>query len=607
MSTPTMCDQPIYYVLLVGCLLLAVGISVAAWRRPDTRRHAARLLAGLLAVVGLWLMAYPPQRTVAEPQAEAILLTEGYQPDTLRALLGRFGARTRVWRFALGNAQPTSSDTPTVTSLTTLREQMPTLRRLHLLGRGLPAATLPSLGSVRLVQYGSASYTGFRNTHWNRTLELGQPLLLEGYFVSSATGKPNPTWVRLQVAGAARDSVRLPTGQGAFRLRYVPKTAGRLVATVLAGPSRQLQAKEPVPVEVVPPRPLRVLLLAVTPSFELKFLKNHLAARQHAVAWRAGISRGLTQTEFSNQPTTDLSRLTPALLARYDVMVTEASVLAALPAAEAQALRAAQRTAGLGVVVLAESAALPAAVPGRAEMRLVVQNSSLNRPQRINWPDAPAATALVPGTLTLAGAAQPLVTLASSGAAVVASQRIGLGNVVISTLPETYPWLLQNAPTIYESYWSRLLSAAARPVAPTTRWTLVDPWPRPHLPLSLRLAGTFPTQQPLVAGPTNTPLARLALQQDPTLPEWSTATYWPAVSGWHQLQLSGLPAQWFYVFANSDWQGPETLRRNQSAIPWLTSAAEPLPALERTEPWPVGWFFALFVAAAGFLWLEEKL
>ncbi|MDF7809855.1 hypothetical protein [Hymenobacter sp. YC55] len=602
-----MSDQSIYYVLLVGCLLLAVGVSVAAWRRPDTRRRAARLLAGLLAVAGLWLMAYPPQRTVAEPQAEAILLTDGYQPDTLRALLGRFGARTRVWRFSLSSSQPTSADTPTVSSLTTVREQMPTLRRLHLLGRGLPSAVLPALGAVRLVQHGSSPYVGFRNTHWNRTLEVGQPLLLEGYFASLAARKPGPTWVRLQVAGATRDSVRLPAGHGAFRLRYVPKTAGRMVATVSAGPSRQLLAKEPVPVEVVPTRPLRVLLLAVTPSFELKFLKNHLAARQHAVAWRAGISRGLTQTEFSNQPTTDLSRLTPTLLARYDVLVTEASALAALPAAEAQTLRAAQRTAGLGIVVLAESAALPAVVPGRTEMRLVVQNSSLNRPQRINWPDAPPASTLVPGTLTLAGVARPLVTLASSGAAVVASQRIGLGNVVISTLPETYAWLLQNASSTYESYWSRVLSAAARPAAPTTRWTLVDPWPRPQLPLPLRLSGSFPTQQPVVAGATNAPLARLPLQQDPALPEWSTTTYWPTAPGWHQLQLSGQPTQWFYVFAASDWQGPELQRRSQSAIPWLTTAAEPLPALERTEPWPVGWFFALFVLAAGFLWLEEKL
>ncbi|HEX8426464.1 hypothetical protein [Hymenobacter sp.] len=601
-----MFNQPIYYALLAGCLLLALGVSVAAWRRPNTRRRAVRLLAGWLAVAGLWLTAYPPHRTVAEPQAEAILLTNGYQPDTLRALLNRFGAHTRVWRFALGGPrQPT--DTPTIASLTTLREQMPALRRLHLVGRGLPAAALPALGPVRLVPHGPPPYTGFQSTHWNHTLELGQPLLLEGYFAASTTRRPGPTWVRLQVAGAVRDSVQLPAGRGPFRLRYVPKTAGRLVATISAGPGRQLLAKEPVPVEVVAPRPLRVLLLAVTPSFELKFLKNHLAARQHAVAWRAGISRGLTQTEFRNQSTADISRLTPALLSRYDVLVTEAGVLPTLPAAEAQALQAAQRTAGLGVIVLAEPAALPATVPGRPTVRLVLQNSSLNRPQRLNWPDAPAATAIAPGTLTLSGTARPLVTLAGSGAVVVAGQRVGLGNVVVSTLPETYPWLLQNAPATYESYWSRLLSAAVRPAAPTARWTLADPWPRPQLPLSLRLTGAFPAQQPTVLGTTNAPLARLPLHQDPALPEWSTATYWPTAPGWHQLQLAGQPTHWFYVFASSDWQGPELKRRIQSAIPWLTSAAEPLPALQRTEPWPVKWFFALFVLAAGFLWLEEKL
>ncbi len=601
-----MSDQLIYYLLLIGCLLLALGLSVAAWRRPDTRRRGARLLAGLLAVAGLWLMAYPPQRTVAEPQAEAILLTDDYQPDTLRALLRRFGARTRVWRYALGSSPQTPNDTPTITSLTTLREKMPALRRLHLLGRGLPAAALPALGAVRLVKHAPAPFTGFRAAHWSRTLELGQPLLLEGYFAAGAR-QPNPVWVRLRVAGAARDSVRLPTGQGTFRLRYVPKAAGRMVATLSAGPSRRLLATEPVPVEVVAARPLRVLLLAVTPSFELKFLKNHLAARQHTVAWRAGISRDLTQTEFSNQSPTDLSRLTSTLLARYDVVVTEASVLSALTTAEAQTLRTAQRSEGLGLIVLAESGALPAALPGRAHVRLVAQSNALNRPQRLNWPDAPQATALVASTLALSGAARPLVTVAESGSVVVAGQRLGLGNVVVSSVPETYPWLLQNAAATYESYWSRLLSAAARPTATVAHWTLTDPWPRPQLPLTLRLTSAFPTQQPVVLEASSTPLAWLPLYQDPQLPEWSTATYWPTAAGWHQIQLPGRATQWFYVFTTSDWQGPELQRRTQSAIPWLTSAATPLPKQPRIESWPIGWFFALFVLAAGFLWLEEKL
>ena len=138
-----MSPQFLYYTLLVGCLLLALGLARAAWR-PARPRRGARLLAGLVAAASLWLTAYPPTRTVPAPRAEAILLTDDYQPDTLRALLSRFGPGTRVFRYALDAAGPTLKDPPTVADLTTLREQLPALRRLHLLGRGLPAAALPA-------------------------------------------------------------------------------------------------------------------------------------------------------------------------------------------------------------------------------------------------------------------------------------------------------------------------------------------------------------------------------------------------------------------------------------------------------------------------------
>lgn len=97
------------------------------------------------------------------------------------------------------------------------------------------------------------------------------------------------------------------------------------------------------------------------------------------------------------------------------------------------------------------------------------------------------------------------------------------------------------------------------------------------------------------------------MQQDAELPEWSTATYWPSVAGWHQVRVAGQEAQWLYVFREQDWLGPETQRWEQAALPWVTSSGKPLPALAQQEPWPAGWFVALFVLAAGFLWLEEKL
>jgi hypothetical protein len=589
-----------FYVLLSACLLVGLGVALAAFYRPNTRRRTARLLAGLVAVGALWFLAFPPHHTVSGPRSEAILLTTGYQPDTLRALLRRLGPATRIWLYTVDSGAAVPAGAVAVARLGAVPEQLPALRYLHLLGSGLPPAVIPELGKIKLLWHRPPASTGFQAGAWNRRLELGQPLVVEGYYHSATSG---PVWVRLQAAGTAHDSVRLPTGRGSFQLRYTPKAAGRLVATVSAGPLRSPAAAEPVPAEVLPTRPLRVLLLAATPSFELKFLRNHLAARQHAVAWRTGISRGLTQTEFSNQPATDISRLTPALLARYDVVVADAPALSSLAGAEAQALRTAQRTTGLGLVVLAEPTTPLRNLGGAATMRVLPQPAT-DRPQRLAWP---AAKALVPATLQLSPPARLLVGTASPARPVAAAQRVGAGTVVVSVLPETYPWVLQNETATYAAYWSRLLSAAARPETAAAEWLATEPWPRAGLPVALQVAGNVPTRQPLlVSDATGGTLARLALRQDALLPEWSTATYWPARPGWQQLQRPGRPAQWLYIFDAQNWQGPEARRRAADAPTLAASGRAAAPAQVQVA-WPAGWFVVLFVLAAGFLWLEEKL
>ena len=93
------------------------------------------------------------------------------------------------------------------------------------------------------------------------------------------------------------------------------------------------------------------------------------------------------------------------------------------------------------------------------------------------------------------------------------------------------------------------------------------------------------------------------MQQDTRLPEWSTGQFWPAAAGWHQVQGPGATRQWFYVFAPTAWQATE---REAYQAPTAV-ATDNLPPATTRQPWAVGWFVALFVLAAGTLWLEEKL
>ncbi len=601
---PILVPNPlVYYGLLVFCLLLGLGLILLAWRRPRQRQRLPRVLAGAVAAAALWFVAFPPLRHLPAARAEAILLTEGYAPDTLRQLLRQLGPGTPVWAVA---DIPTPPKAKPLASLLTLAEQQPALRRLHILGHGLPAADLPLLGPLPVQLHAGVPFAGFRTAFWLAQVTLGEAVRVEGTIAAPAAAG---AWVVLRADGAGRDSVKLPAGDAPFRLQYRPKTAGRATYELLLRRPGQPPVTEPVPVEITAPTLPAVLLLTATPSFEFKFLKNYLAEARYPVALRTTVSRGLVQTDFVNQPARALDRLTPALLASYSALIADAPTLAALSATEAQALQAAVTAGRLGLITLAEAAPLPRAAPAHADFavlpRAVVPGTTLP----LSWPDAPAeARALLPAQLRPAASLRSLITGPNQLLA-AARRRVGLGFVVVSVVPETFRWGLQGKTAVYASFWNRLLAAAVPPAPATASWRTGTRWPRAHQPLTLHLTGNFPEVQPTVTSLNGGPAVRLALRQDTRLPEWSTGQYWPAAAGWYQVNGPGRSSFRFYVYPAGAWLGPELQERRQATMQLraspVASQATDVPLV--TEPWPVVWFFGLFLVAAGYLWLEEKL
>ncbi|OGX89394.1 hypothetical protein BEN47_07045 [Hymenobacter lapidarius] len=575
-----------------------------AWQRPRQRHRGLRMLAGGVAAGALWLTAFPPVREQATARAEAILLTDGYHPDTLRQLQRRLGAATQLWYYGSGatpaKAQPLSS-------LLTLGEQRPPLQRLHVLGAGLPAAQLSALGTIVVQPHPRPAPAGFQTALWDRQVALGQAFVVEGKVALPPAGEP--AWVYLRAAGTLRDSARLPRGGGAFRLRYQPKAAGRARYDLLLRRAGQVLATEPLPVEVTTPELPAVLLLTATPSFEFKFLKNYLAEAHYPVALRTTVSRGMVQTDFVNQPAVPLGRLTPALLARFAVLVADAPTLASLARPESQALQAAISGGRLGLVVVADAAPLPRTVPAGTSFALLPRAAAQAVSQALTWPEAPAeAKAALPAQVRATSLLHALIT-GPNNAVAAASRRAGLGFVVVSVVPETFQWGLQGNTAVYASFWNRLLTAAAPPAPAAATWRVVAQWPRPHQPLTLQLTGALPAAQPTAGRVAGGPAVRLALRQDPRLPEWSTAQLWATAAGWHQVRGPGKTTHSFYVFPDSAWQGPEWQERQQalrlrSSVARATTA---LPPETVQVPWPAAWFFGLFLLAAGYLWLEEKL
>lgn len=581
------------------CLLLAVLLTVLAMRRTDTRRRALRVLAGLLAAAGLGLAAFPPTRNVTrQTPTSAILLTAGYSPDTLRALQSQVAAGTPVWRLA-AHATP---DTTTIPNVAAVRQLLSGVTQLHVLGRGLAHADVATLQNLRLIPHADASHSGFGRAAWPTQAELGQPWQIEGSFTAAA---PGPVWVRLLAAGAPRDSVQLPAGQGSFRLRFTPKAAGLAVYQLQAYRKGQLLAREQVPLEVVPTQPLRLLVLASAPSFEMRFLKTELSARQHKVALRTGVSRGLAQTEFLNLPAPlNLSRLTPRLLTAFDILLLDSEALAGLSADESRALEQSVRNGTCNVLLLADGASIPRQLPGANAFRLMARPANAAA-LPLQWPGTTQpVSAAATHVLVSSPAFRPLLTTPSQQVA-AAGRRLGLGQVAVTTVPETFPWLLQGQSVVYHAYWSRLLSAV-RPTQTTPELRPLSSWPHPHEPVVLRYEGPA-SVSPLTISSSGT-TTTVVRRQDAAIPEWSTAPYWPASPGWHEARV-GSTSRHFYVYDSTAWLLPrlaEWQRAARQSTAAGTAAVVGAPVTASTT-WPRWLGFGLFVLGAALLWVEEKL
>ena len=170
--------SPAHAILLIFCLLLGMGLLALAWRRPRRRQRGPRALATAVAVAALWFVAFPPRRAAPVRAGEALLLTPGYHPDTLRQLRRELGAAAPVWAYGDSALLATAgrAGARALPSLLTLAEQQPALRRLHVLGQGLPEAELPLLAAVPLLAHAGTAVAGFQAAFWPGQLRLGQQL-----------------------------------------------------------------------------------------------------------------------------------------------------------------------------------------------------------------------------------------------------------------------------------------------------------------------------------------------------------------------------------------------------------------------------------------------
>lgn len=591
---------------LLATVVAALLFAVALWRedRP-LRPFRAAVIA--LAVLSLLLLFLRPSRLVETVTSSATLLTPGAPAESLdRATDGEE-------RFTLGISAEEARRAEHLPDLAWLGRHRPEIHRLHIAGHGPEPWEWESFGGAVELRASAPPAPGVEDVIWPRIVRLGEDLVVAGRLAGLGGSASR---LRLEGPGGVAADLDLDGTTTAFTLRTRPRDAGRFLYRLILDIGGETVAAETVPIVVESARPPTVLWLEDAPGFETRHVKSWLAEIGGSVAVRSRLSRERFREEFygfpdapQKHPPKRLAPLRRELLARFDLVVVDGETLAALTAAELDALRTAIGD-GLGLLLrggepdeaeLPTWLAWPKRTIGELDEMLAVAV----------WPGAPEISALAVSAREIVPSADVVPLISDpSGRILAASRRVGAGHIGLTLLAGTYRFVQAGQGESHRQVWSRLAGRLARPeVGP--RWRLPAGPAFVDRPVEIVVETKLPARALTAAAEGADPVV-LELRPDASETTVYRATFWPRSVGWHRLELAdgtGEEDAWLYVEPAGTWPTWRAARRLEAARERAIFAPMESAGEERTKrPREVsrGWFFGLFLLAVGILWGEER-
>lgn len=402
------------------------------------------------------------------------------------------------------------------------------------------------------------------------------------------------------------DSIHIPAGKDQqFQLSVIPKHAGRTIYSLSVVDGADTIANEPVPVQVEQAEPLKVLILASSPDFENKFLKNWLAQHGYEIAVRMAISKNKFDNEYANTAITGLGRITASLLEKYDVIVADAAELSSISKPELATLQSYILQKNKGLIVRGDR--IPS---GSSFYTSPFPLASVNtNQQKVNLTLVDSSASLQPLSMEsplfirTRNGTQPLVS-DKQNRVFVNSTLYGSGKIIFSTISNTFSWALSGHQNDYGQFWSKLLNKAAGKKVNEETWGTSPTLPRVNRPVTI----LFQTNDQILPQ-AQVEGATVYLKNNHDVPfEWS-GTFWPLREGWQAgIQLNGKTWYW-YAYSENDWKQVKAADKVQTTEQYIRAN---LPGVESTKKGitasgsPEDLLFILFLICSGYLWLENK-
>lgn len=591
--------------IIISTLVLLGFLLLKEIQRKNKANLILRITASCLAAIALIFIAIPiTYQKKAEPKDEntVVLITEGFQKDSLSKFKN---IPVFTTNSVLAKDIRTVKLIPDLEGFLAMNQQF---SKFHVLGYGLEAQELEIIQDKNLVFHPSPLPLGIQSVHWNKSVKSGEQLVLSGNYLNK---RDKPVKLILNGLGTNLDSVNIPAGRSEnFQIKTIPKHLDKSVYSLIGIAEKDTILNEKVPVFVQAQDPLKVLILSSSPDFENKFLKNWLFENLYSIAVRSAISKNKFSTEFLNSTRINLDRITPSVIENFDVLISDPDELSALSRAENQAIQN-QLSNGMGLIMIADS--IPKA---EGFFNGIFDTRSLAREDEkmisLNWDDYNTKK-MTPGSSgsfrILPKEGNQALVKDNKANIMVSSKLYGRGRILLSSINDSYTWILGDDLKSYSSYWSKLIGDIARNKELNSVWSLKEPLPVLNQETAI-IIETGSDSIPVVSSGGDL----LKFVQDPVLGFQWTAPFWPRKTGWHLLATGNSAnsiQSWFYVYNKNDWasvNAVEKIKNNRkfSEEFFTESNEQGISVRYYPEQVPPVYFFILFLLSCTYLWLEAK-
>lgn len=591
--------------IIISTLVLLGFLLLKEIQRKNKANLILRITASCLAAIALIFIAIPityQKKAELKDENTVLLVTEGFQKDSLKNFKN---IPVFTTNSVVANGNRSVKLIPDLAGFLATNQQF---SKFHVLGYGLEAQELEMVKDKNLVFHPSPQPSGLQSVHWNKSVKSGEQLVISGNYLNT-----DDKAVKLIIMGLGTnlDSVNIPAGRSEyFQIKTIPKHLDKAVYSLIGIAEKDTILNEKLPVFVQAWGPLKVLILSSSPDFENKFLKNWLFENQYSIAVRSAISKNKFNTEFLNCTRINLDRITPSVLENFDLLISDPDELSAMSRAENQALQN-QLNNGMGLILIADSIRKAEGfLNGIFETRSLVRVDE--KMISLNWDDynTKKMTLGSSGSFRILPKEGNQALVKDDKANIIVSSKLfGRGRILLSSINDSYTWILGNDLKSYSSYWSKLIGDVARKKELNSVWALKDPLP------VLNQETAFIIE----SGPDSIPVASsegdlLKFAQDQVLGFQWTAPFWPRKTGWQLLETRNSPdsiQNWFYVFNKNDWasvNAAEKIKNNRKFSEESFSESNDQNISERyyRETVPPAYFFILFLLSCTYLWLEAK-